>query len=178
MWRLIGITPENGVRDEHKRIVEYLNNGIDIFHIRKPNLTQEQLKYYLDEFPTVIRERLTIHNHSSLALEFGLGGVHYNIQNPFIKPIHKNLRKSYSCHNLTEMIELRDKFDYVFLSPIYNSISKEGYRSKFSLSELKESGLINEKVIALGGVREENFEELIQIGFGGAALLGSLWKEK
>lgn len=76
MWRLIGITPENGVRDEQKRIVEYLNNGIDIFHIRKPNLTQEQLKYYLDEFPTVIRERLTIHNHSSLALEFGLSLIH------------------------------------------------------------------------------------------------------
>jgi thiamine monophosphate synthase len=32
--------------------------------------------------------------------------------------------------------------------------------------------------IALGGVREEKFEELKQIGFGGAALLGSLWEEK
>ena len=38
--------------------------------------------------------------------------------------------------------------------------------------------LLVEKVIALGGVREENFEELKRIGFGGAALLGSLWKEK
>lgn len=175
MWRLIGITPEKGVIDEQKKVVYWLNNGIDLFHIRKPNLTEEQLKYYLDVFPLEIRNKLTIHDNHSLALEFGLGGVHHNYRNPYIKPIHKNLRKSYSCHNLTEMIELRDKFDYVFLSPIYNSISKEGYRSKFSLSELEESGLINEKVIALGGVREENFEELKQIGFGGAALLGKLW---
>lgn len=178
MWRLIGITPEKGVKDEQKRIVDFLNNGIDLFHIRKPNLTQEQLKYYLDEFPTGIRERLTIHNHSSLALEFGLGGVHYNIQNPFIKPIQKKLRKSYSSHSISEMLEAIKIFDYVFLSPIYNSISKDGYNSKFRIDELKGLNLINEKVVALGGVREENFEELKRIGFGGAALLGSLWKEK
>lgn len=177
MWRLIGITPERGVSDEQKRIVEFLNNGIDIFHIRKPNLTEEQLKYYLDEFPVEIRNRLTIHNYTFLASEFGLGGVHYNIQNPFIKPIHKDLRKSYSSHSISEMLETIKIFDYVFLSPIYNSISKEGYNSKFRIEELKELNLINEKVIALGGVREENFEELKQIGFGGAALLGSLWKK-
>ena len=43
------------------------------------------------------------------------------------------------------MLETRDRFDYVFLSPIYNSISKEGYKSNFNLKDLKESSLINEK---------------------------------
>ncbi len=104
--------------------------------------------------------------------------MHYNIQNPFIKPIQKKLRKSYSSHSISEMLEAIKIFDYVFLSPIYNSISKDGYNSKFRIDELKGLNLINEKVVALGGVREENFEELKRIGFGGAALLGSLWKEK
>ena len=45
-------------------------------------------------------------------------------------------------------------------------------------AHLKESGLINEKVIALGGIKEDKFEELKEIGFGGAALLGSLWKKE
>lgn len=176
MWRLIGISPERGVKDEQRRIVEFLDNGIDLFHIRKPFLTQEQIRYYLDEFPLEIRDRLTIHNYPDLALEFGLGGVHFNLSSPFIKPIYGDKRKSYSCHNIKEMLESRDIFDYVFLSPIYNSISKKGYKSKFNLNDLKESGLINKKVIALGGIREENFAELKNIGFGGAALLGSLFE--
>ncbi len=178
MWRVIGITPEKGVRDEQKRVVEYLNSGIDIFHIRKPRLTVEQLKYYLDEFPLDIRQRLTIHYHTSLALEFGLGGVHYNLQNPFIKPIHKKLRKSYSSHSIAEMLDAVKVFDYVFLSPIYDSISKQGYNSNFHIEDLKKLNLINDKVVALGGVREDRFEELREAGFGGAALLGSLWEEK
>lgn len=177
MWRLIGISPENGVKDEQKRIVGFLENGIDIFHIRKPKLTLEQTKYYLDEFPLNVRERLTIHYHNSLALEFGLGGVHYGIKNPFVKPIEKNLRKSYSSHSINEMLEAIKIFDYVFLSPIYNSISKEGYNAKFRIEDLKELNLINEKVIALGGVKKDRFEELKSIGFGGAAMLGELWEE-
>ena len=176
MWRLIGITPEKGVKDEQKRIVELLDDGIDIFHIRKPALSPEYLRYYLDEFPLEIRNKLTIHYHQELALEFGLGGVHFNLSSPYIKPIYGDLRKSFSCHNLKEMLETRNRFDYVYLSPIYNSISKQGYKSKFNLKDLKESSLINEKTIALGGITEDKFEELKSIGFGGAALLGSLWK--
>ena len=176
MWRLIGITPEKGVLDEQKRIVDYLNGEIDFFHIRKPNLSIEQLRYYLDEFPLEIRNRLTIHYHPSLALEFGLGGVHYNIQNPYIKPTHSDLRKSFSSHKIAEMIDATKTFDYVFLSPIYNSISKQDYNSSFRIEDLKKLNLINEKVIALGGVKKENFEELKKIGFGGAAMTGSLWQ--
>ncbi|MCK9163972.1 MAG: thiamine phosphate synthase [Bacteroidales bacterium] len=177
MWRLIGITPEKGVRDEQKKIIDLLDSRIDLFHIRKPSLTEEQLKYYLDEFPIEIRNKLTIHYHQSLALEFGLGGVHFNLSSPYIKPIYGGKRKSFSCHNINEMLETRDRFDYVFLSPIYNSISKDGYKSKFNLKDLRELGLINEKTIALGGITEDKFAELKDIGFGGAALLGSLWKE-
>jgi Thiamine monophosphate synthase len=175
MWRLIGITPSQSTPSEQERIIEFLANGIDFFHIRKPSLSVQELRDYLNVFPLEVRERLTLHANQSVALEMDLGGVHYNSKNPYPNSCPTGLRKSYSCHSLAEVENLRDTFDYVFLSPIYDSISKQGYKSHFSLEDLKTSKAINDKVIALGGVSKDKFKELKDYGFGGAALLGALW---
>ena len=60
--------------------------------------------------------------------------------------------------------------DYVFLSPIFDSISKEGYASAFtseSIREAAEKGIIDKRVIALGGVDENNLLQVKDFGFGG-----------
>ena len=70
--------------------------------------------------------------------------------------------------------------DYVFLSPIFDSISKEGYASAFtseSIREAAEKGIIDKRVIALGGVDENNLLQVKDFGFGGAAILGGLWNK-
>jgi thiamine-phosphate pyrophosphorylase len=69
-------------------------------------------------------------------------------------------------------------YDYLFLSPIFNSISKQGYLSGFSHDELVrayEEGIIDRKVVALGGVRFDKIEYLKGLGFGGAAMIGALY---
>lgn len=71
--------------------------------------------------------------------------------------------------------------DYVFLSPIFDSISKSGYHSAFTLEVLQQAAahnIIDEKVVALGGVTPDKVKWLRQIGFGGAAMLGAVWGEK
>lgn len=63
----------------------------------------------------------------------------------------------------------------MFLSPIFDSISKHGYGSAFSHETLRKAaaeGIIDEKVVALGGVTPENAGWLEKLGFGGAAMLG------
>ena len=68
---------------------------------------------------------------------------------------------------------------YVFLSPIFNSISKQGYASAFTpkaLFEAKQKGIINEKVVALGGITAANINKIKSYGFGGVALLGDVWR--
>jgi thiamine-phosphate pyrophosphorylase len=70
--------------------------------------------------------------------------------------------------------------DYLFLSPVFDSISKENYNSRFPeslLCDLKSKGIINEKVIALGGVNKHNISKVKDYGFGGAAVLGALWED-
>lgn len=72
-------------------------------------------------------------------------------------------------------------YEYVFLSPLFPSISKEGYGSGFSLSALREAagrGELGEKVIALGGLSVETIPLLKDLPFGGVAVLGGLWGEQ
>jgi len=79
---------------------------------------------------------------------------------------------------LEEVETTVSRFNYVLMSPVYDSISKQGYRSGYSKDELKqaqESGVIHEKVVALGGISEVNLAEIKSLGFGGAALLGDIW---
>ena len=69
---------------------------------------------------------------------------------------------------------------YAFLSPIFDSISKKGYQSGFSKEELimhRDNGSIHQGVVALGGVSEDNLDEVAEMGFGGVAMLGDFWKQ-
>ena len=79
---------------------------------------------------------------------------------------------SRSCHTLQELKNI-SHFDYVFLSPIFDSISKQGYRAAFSMETLEQArGIIDEKVFALGGVTLDKITILEQLHFGGIAVYG------
>ena len=70
-------------------------------------------------------------------------------------------------------------YDYLLLSPIFDSISKQGYRSGFSDEELRrasDEGIIDHKVIALGGVTPDRIGYLESLNFGGVAMMGAIYK--
>lgn len=76
------------------------------------------------------------------------------------------------------MIANKPQRAYVFLSPIFDSISKAGYEAAFTASRLQQAaadGIIDGKVIALGGVTANNIPLLKEWHFGGAAFLGDVW---
>ena len=68
--------------------------------------------------------------------------------------------------------------DYVFLSPVFDSISKTGYAAAFPDGAELSDRLICSRypVYALGGVTRERLEEVHALGFAGAALLGAVWE--
>ena len=64
------------------------------------------------------------------------------------------------------------------MSPIFDSISKQNYLSTYSAEEIRQAskdGIIDKKVIALGGIDAGNIPLIKDYGFGGAAILGDLW---
>lgn len=142
-------------------------------HMRAPGSSEEEYKEVLEMFPSDVRHQLSLHDHHSLAIEYGIGGVHLNSRNPEVPEGFSGMI-SRSCHSLKELEE-SDGCDYFFLSPIFDCISKSGYKSAFSSEELAKSVPdIPTPVFALGGVDLSKIETLDKLGFSGGVLAGVL----
>lgn len=177
--RLICITKEHRTYNEVERIHFLLENGIDILHLRKPSFSEKELSSLLSEIDKSFYDRIVLHDHFNLTSYFPVRGIHINKRNNSI-PVQYSGKISHSCHSIDEICKNQDIYEYQFLSPIFDSISKTGYRSGFSEAELTDAtqkGIIHSKIIALGGITPERILTLNphSFGFGGVAVLGYLW---
>jgi thiamine-phosphate pyrophosphorylase len=173
-FKLIVITPENIFADEAERIAMLLNSGcIWRVHIRHPHSSIADIGAILSELPESMHSRISLHDCYELAERYPGLGVHLNARNALSKAPSAGL-KSISCHSIGEVAQ--SECDYVTLSPIYDSISKSGYKSAFNLDDADlRQALTTKSVIALGGVTPEHFSALKDAGFAGAAMLGYVW---
>lgn len=176
--KFIVVTSPDFIPGEASRIVQLLEQGANIIHIRKPGATMEAYRHLINEIPEEWHSRLAVHDHFELASRYHLQGIHLNRRHPDIPNGYQGA-VSCSCHSLEEVMKMRERCDYVFLSPVFDSISKPGYHARYTIKELQqahEQGMINRKVIALGGVTKDKISLLASWGFGGYAMLGSIWK--
>lgn len=175
--RIIAITTPK-VTDEDASIIKHLiDRGIDIIHLRKPDSDIGECRRLLAKLSVGQREKIIIHDYPELYFEFSLKGIHIN-KNVTSLPHGYNGFKTRSCHTLEEITRYKDDYDYLFLSPIYDSISKAGYKSGFSkeaLMQASANGVIDEKVIALGGVTFDKIAALKALNFGGVAMIGAIY---
>lgn len=177
--KLILITPPNYFVEEDQIITALFEEGLDYLHLRKPDTTPTYAERLLTLIPEQYHKRIVVHDHFYLKEEFHLKGIHLNHRNPDLPPNYKG-HISRSCHTLDEVKTYKRTCDYVFLSPVFDSISKLNYNASYSNQELKQAhkaGIIDKKVIALGGIDINNIAEVKDIGFGGVAILGALWNK-
>lgn len=164
------------VTNEAATINRLFDEGLEIFHIRKKDFTENEMREYIAGISKKHFDKLVLHSHYNLAEEYNLKGIHISAKKKYVD---SKKAISISFHSLNEIKQFNNDFSYGFLSPIFNSISKKKYESAFSLPELK-LGLKNEKkkIIALGGIDENNIEQLKGVNFAGVALLGAIWTNK
>ena len=175
--KLILITTPTYFVEEDQIITTLFEEGLDILHLRKPQTSPVYAERLLTLIPEKYHKRIVVHDNFYLKEEYNLKGIHLNSRNP-IAPENYSGHISASCHSFEEVTTQKKKCDYVFLSPIFDSISKEGYNSPFTPEDIREAsrkGLIDKKVIALGGIDEDTILRIKDFGFGGAALMGGLW---
>ena len=180
MMRLIVITSPAFLADEAASVNALFEAGLEILHLRKPHSSIDEVEHLLQSVSEPFRNRIVLHEHFGLVKKYGLKGIHLNARNP-VAPEGFHGHISRSCHSLQEVEEWKNVCDYVFLSPIYDSISKEGYGAHFTTEQLQDArsrGLIDEKVVALAGICADNIPEVKFFGFGGVALLGDVWNRK
>ena len=174
LWLVI--TSPSFITDEASFLHRLFVHGVDIVHLRKPGATAEECARLLDDLTSDDRRRIVIHDFFELAQPYGLRGIHLNARRSTV-PDGWQGHVSRSCHSLEEVKRYKDACDYVFLSPIFDSVSKQGYASAFTdetLREASKDGIIDHKVVALGGVTPNKIDYLQQLNFGGASMLGSV----
>ena len=172
----IAITQPFAIDGEDAIIRHLLANGFDIVHLRKPDADIAYCRDLLGRLTPSERSRIVVHDYATLYDEYVLRGIHLNHSYTAYPPHYQGTRTR-SCHTFEEVARYKDECDYLFLSPIFDSISKHGYLSKFSHDELlnaSRTGIIDNRVIALGGVMPERIEYLQSLHFGGAAMMGAI----
>ncbi len=176
------ITASEFFEKENEIIIQLFENGLQRLHVRKPDADLAAVEILIQQIPTQFHSKIILHQHPQMLDEYGIGGFHINQHTLEHKEIIQQKIKqaqsfSISTHSFEE-IKNCTNFDYYFISPIFDSISKHGYHAAFDKHEI-EMGLkenTGKKIFALGGVNAVNIAALKKMGFSGAAILGTIWE--
>lgn len=175
--------------EEQAVLAELFSRGLDTFHFRKPTYSITEMRAWMDALPQEYHSKIVVHSFHDLALEYELKGIHLTTrqrtkcmqskrQVEFLMQKRPELELSTSFHDLDELRFAPSRYRYVFLSPIYDSISKPHYRSNFEDHRLlgETVKMSRNHVYALGGITGDKIDEVRTIGFQGVALLGAIWR--
>jgi thiamine-phosphate pyrophosphorylase len=183
MMDLYAVSPVSEYSSEMSWVLRLLDAGLKRYHFRKPSWSAERCAAWLQLVPVSYRRQISIHQYFEQAEVFGLGGVHHpdrgDVAWPRGDPMARSCLRSRSLHNLSNLDHVPDLVDYVFLSPIFPSISKVNYCSGWSECDLRRVLLRPHRyqLVALGGISEVTVERAALLGFDAVALHGCLWSE-
>mgnify|MGYP000400937329 FL=1 len=177
---IVLIAPENDVSNEIEILNQLFQKGLQYYHLRKPSKSYEEHCEYLNQIDKQYHDRIVVHYFHELINEYNLKGVHFQEQkrrDHIDNPGHyfKNLNMfgktiSSSFHEPEELECCEFEFDYHLLSPVFSSISKEGYKGRgFDVSN------IDKLIIGMGGINSETIAETFKLGFKGVGVLGGVW---
>ncbi len=177
--KLIIVTPPTFFVEEDQILTALFEEGLDILHLRKPETPAMYSERLLTLIPEKYHKRIVTHEHFYLQEEFKLMGIHLNIRNQQ-EPHDYAGSVSCSCHSIDELQQKKHFYDYVFLNPVFDCITKQGVKAGFTPEELREAGkkkIIDSKVMAFGGITADNIVEAKDLGFGGVVVMGDLWNK-
>lgn len=185
--KLIVISPPVNIRGEYDTVNMLFNHGMEIFHLRKPYYSAEELERYINNIRTEYHSKIVIHSCYELCNKYRLKGIHFTGKTAHkVKDLNDSeytssgakFHKSISCHSISEVAALNTQFDYVFLSPVFDSISKHGYCSNLDICDIDSlSHKSSQNITALGGISPHNISKLRNTGIYGVAVLGYIWEE-
>lgn len=174
-------------KGEASLINQLFEAGLPVFHLRKPGSDRLTYASLIAEIHECYHDRIALHAFHEVIIDF-----------PFIKRLHypewlrkqickdevhsedpalRDCTRSTSVHHLKDLNQLKG-FDYTFYGPVFNSISKSGYRGVAGADLVLPERKNGVKIIALGGISAEKVPQIRHMGFDGLAALGAIWNKK
>lgn len=181
--QLIVISNPEAIPNEAGIINQLFEAGLSRFHLRKPGYNAQQVAAFLKEIDEQYHHCIALHQHHAVAPYFGIQRLHYPEQQRLSTheaKLHLQNHEGYilstSAHDL-DVLQTLTSFNYTFLGPVFNSISKPGYEAKFSEKFYLDKQYNNLNIIALGGIELSNLNKVEAMNFDGAAVLGTIWNK-
>jgi thiamine-phosphate pyrophosphorylase len=187
--KLLLISPQTDLPHEITTANRLLDMGLHRYHIRKPHYTTAQYQQYIEQILPQHRRRLVIHGSYELYNKLKIGGIHLNSAARTDKEVWEQLKAipssaiSTSFHSWQEIDKNSFPYRYIFISPLFDSISKAGYKAAVAIPDISQTRKKAEKnntfcpqIIGLGGINPQTISQLIQHDYDGAALLGTIWQ--
>lgn len=194
--KLVVISPESADPREIDAVRTMLGRGLMRYHVRKPGWSDERLVAWCQAFSAKERECFVLHGAEALARSLGLGGAHWRDDDRAPKTFERigdvdhgirgsgHFLRTRSCHDLAQVHVALGVYDSVFLSPVFPSVSKLGHGQTRSWTDAEVQNLLASReltanrteVIALGGIQKSTTVHCRELGFDGAAALGSIWQ--
>ena len=156
--KLIVLSSLTPVPNEHQIINSMFEEGLEMFQVNKPTFTKTENEKYIQQIDARFHDRISM---------------------------HADFPKFHSLEDLKKYY-ISGRGQMAFLSPIFDSISKQGYKSEFSeqlnkFTQLKPeliAAIKSKNIIALGGINTDKIELARKVGFKGVATLGAIWNSK
>lgn len=177
---LIAISPPELLPWEGEAVRQLLDAGLDHYYLRKPKLSAHKVKPYLATFNPEQLKKVILARHRDLTTEFAVGGIHGSLEELGKRPADGLLRST-SAHSFSEAGDAEELADLILFGPVFPSISKPGHSPAFEIEVLasflrrRKKASPKAKILALGGLSEDNVAKVKEAGFDGAAVLGALW---
>jgi len=177
---ILVITPETIAQNETEIINQMFQEGLDLLHIRKPMISREEMKNFLYGIHEEFYPQLVLHGYDDLGKDYHISRFHFRESDRLegkIKPYANGSIISTSVHDIHTFNGLKKEWEYAFISPFFPSISKKGYGEHSTIiDDIKYRNNHHVKLIALGGINENNIKKVFENGADGAALLGGIWE--
>ena len=177
---IVLIAPEADNPNEIELLHQLFQEGLAYYHLRKPLKDYQEHRDYLNAIETKYHNRIVVHFFHELINEYDLKGVHFqeqkridHIDNP--GQYFKNLDMygktiSSSFHDPKVLEDCEFEFDYHLLSPVFSSISKQGYEGKgFNVNQSEKL------IVGMGGITDKTVQQTLKLGFKGIGVLGGVW---
>lgn len=178
------LTTPHFFEEEAVLLRELFAIGLPCLHIRKPNATKEQVIQLIESLPEKYHHKIVLHQHHPLVKEFDLQGVHLTENGrrglligetlDVFRTIFEDYELGTAIHDPKDLETLPAYFDYAFVSPVFDSISKIGYTANGSWAFNHWNHLPFE-IIGLGGMNLKTISEAKARDFRTIALLGAVW---
>lgn len=179
-------TLPNFFEGEATLINQLFEDGLPCLHLRK---IQQSIHPFIDlliQIESKHYSKIIVHQYPELIQMYKLAGLHLTesarralspkaLQELIEKQHQNQYQIGTSIHQESDLYSLPEGLDYVTLSPVFPSISKQNYQP--TVDWQVENMDLPFSLIALGGISVSSLEAAYQRGFREVAFLGAVWND-